>query len=131
MDFTKLKAIYEIMYLSQTYMFTSGDLCFFVIFIFQMAKVVRFNMNQEEDTNGQKSMVERSDHNQDEDSVNILDAAKENDTSPKEKTEDHRGVISNKSLVSVSLHLQQKYQNKNPVFFSDYSRPRTRPPCHN
>lgn len=100
------------------------------IFVFQMAKVVSFNTNQEDTTNGNKNRVERSDHYQ-EYSVNILDAAKENDTSQKEKTKDHRGVISNKSLFSVSLHLQQKNQNKNPVFFSDYSRPRTRPPCHN
>lgn len=96
-----------------------------------MAKVVRFNTNREDNTNGNKNMVEGSDHNQDEYSANILDAAKENDTSQNEKTEDHRGVISNKSLLSVSLHLQQKNQNQNPVFFSDYSRPRTRPPCHN
>ncbi|WOH01345.1 hypothetical protein DCAR_0520727 [Daucus carota subsp. sativus] len=44
----------------------------------------------------------------------------------------HRGVISNKStLVSVSWHLQPKHQHTNPVYFSDYSRPMTRPPSHN
>lgn len=96
-----------------------------------MAKVDSFNTNQEDSTNGNKNMVERSDHNQDDYSINILDATKENDISQKKKTENHRGVISNKSLLTVSLHLQQKNQNKNPVFFSDYSRPRTRPPCHN
>lgn len=97
-----------------------------------MAKVVSFNMNRERNMNGDRSMLERSDHNQDEDStVNIRKAANEDDTSQKEKTEDHRGVLSTKSLVSVSWNLQQKNTHKKPVFFSDYSRPRTRPPCHN
>lgn len=112
-------------------MFTSGHFCFYGIFVLQMARVVSFNMNRENNTNGNKSMLERRDHNQDGDSVNILNAAKENDASQKEKSEDHSGVISTKSLVSVSWNLQQRNQHKNPVFFSDYSRPRTRPPCHN
>ncbi|KAK1399642.1 hypothetical protein POM88_009505 [Heracleum sosnowskyi] len=64
----------------------------------KMAKVVSFKTNQEDSTNGNKNMVERSDHNQDEDSVNVFNAAKENDTSQKEKTEDHRG-----SEIDVSL----------------------------
>lgn len=114
-------------------MFTSGDLCFYWDFFSQMAKVVNFKMNQDEDTNANKSLVEKSVHNADEDSADIPDAAKETDTSQQEKThEDHRGVISNKStLVSVSWHLQPKHQHTNPVYFSDYSRPMTRPPSHN
>uniref|UniRef100_A0A164YR13 Uncharacterized protein n=2 Tax=Daucus carota subsp. sativus TaxID=79200 RepID=A0A164YR13_DAUCS len=69
------------------------------IFPAKMAKVVNFKMNQDEDTNANKSLVEKSVHNADEDSADIPDAAKETDTSQQEKThEDHRG-----SEIDVSL----------------------------
>ncbi|KAL8148142.1 hypothetical protein AgCh_005477 [Apium graveolens] len=74
------------------------------IFPAKMDKVVSFNMNQEDSTNGNKNMVDRNVHNQDEYSVNIVDAAKENDTSQKEKTQDHRGSGIDVSLSRKRIH---------------------------
>ncbi|CAK8561190.1 unnamed protein product [Lathyrus sativus] len=39
--------------------------------------------------------------------------------------------VPRKSGVSVSLSMPQRKEGKNPGFYSDYSRPRTRPPSHN
>lgn len=41
------------------------------------------------------------------------------------------GVARIKSFISVSWHVPHKNGNGNPGFYSDYSRPRTRPPSHN
>ena len=41
------------------------------------------------------------------------------------------GVPRMKSLVWVSWRVPQKIHEGNAEFFSDYSRPRTRPPSHN
>ncbi|CAK9161089.1 unnamed protein product, partial [Ilex paraguariensis] len=41
------------------------------------------------------------------------------------------GLIPIKSLVSVSWHVPHRNRDEHPGFYSDYSRPRTRPPSHN
>lgn len=43
---------------------------------------------------------------------------------------ENSGFIPTKSLVSVS-HDCNKKRDEHPEFYSDYSRPRTRPPSHN
>ncbi|KAI4323777.1 hypothetical protein L6164_023356 [Bauhinia variegata] len=45
--------------------------------------------------------------------------------------EDLLGQAPAKSVVSVSWRVPHKKQDQNPGFYSDYSRPRTRPPSHN
>ncbi|CAL5196448.1 unnamed protein product [Lathyrus oleraceus] len=39
--------------------------------------------------------------------------------------------VPRKSGVSISLSVPRRKESKNPGFYSDYSRPRTRPPSHN
>jgi hypothetical protein len=42
-----------------------------------------------------------------------------------------RGGTPVKPLVSVSRRMPLKNHDEHPGFYSDYSRPRTRPPSHN
>ena len=46
----------------------------------------------------------------------------------KQEISDHDPKISG---VSVSWSVPHRKEGKNPGFYSDYSRPRTRPPSHN
>lgn len=46
----------------------------------------------------------------------------------KQEISDHDPKI---SAVSVSWSVPHRKEGKNPGFYSDYSRPRTRPPSHN
>lgn len=41
------------------------------------------------------------------------------------------GAVQIESRVSVSWRVPRKNRNELPDLHSDYSRPRTRPPCHN
>ncbi|GKV17592.1 hypothetical protein SLEP1_g28071 [Rubroshorea leprosula] len=79
------------------------------------------------------SSVHQGGSNED-DTVNELEVEDQSKSSVKESKLHGRkmsGVVPIKPPASVSRSVPGKNHNGHPGFFSDYSRPKRHPPCHN